>query len=102
MEASEQRNPVTTRFRRALLRLPVRDKILSLNPQEKRALEVRIRAQELSDRARGDQGPGNRVLDHRQAFLVLQKIRNKLFHFRYLKCGVVNVIPFSLRQSPDS
>jgi hypothetical protein len=30
MEASEHRNPITTRFRRALLRLPVRDNILSL------------------------------------------------------------------------
>src|SRR5260370_288506 len=36
---------------------------------------------ERHDRARGDQGPSNRVLDHRQAFLVLQKIRNKLFHY---------------------
>src|SRR5258708_675084 len=39
---------------------------------------------ERHDRARGDQCPGNRVLDHRQAFLVLQKIGNKLFHFGYL------------------
>src|SRR5258708_7035667 len=45
--------------------------------------------------ARGDQGPGNRVLDHRQALIVLQKICYKLFHSATSKpkTGVVNVMP---------
>src|SRR5260370_5593417 len=58
--------------------------------------DICTQQRECDHRARCDKRASDRVHDHRQAFLVLQKSENKVLHFRYLKSGVVTKFPLHL------